>query len=322
MTGKTGWETTADEAIAGLDLHGVNALVTGGTSGIGAETVRVLAGAGARVTLTGRSVEAGYHVVEGIRTRYPEATVRALRLDLADLGAVTKFTKGWDTQLHLLVNNAGTMALPQRQLSPAGHELQFATNHLGHFALAVGLREALAAGASDANAVGALLREARVVSVSSRAHVRAPVDFDDVDFERRPYVPMVAYGQSKTANILFAVEAARRWEADGIAVNAVHPGSIADTNLSRHMPADAAAALHIPGRRRFKTISQGAATTIFVATAPSLRGVSGGYFEDCHLAEPISRDTPDLASCQSGVAWYAQDPNHAQRLWGLSERLI
>jgi NAD(P)-dependent dehydrogenase (short-subunit alcohol dehydrogenase family) len=196
------------------------------------------------------------------------------------------------------------MALPELQRGAAGWELQLATNHLGHYALAVALHDALAAAG-----------RARVVSLSSRGHLRAPVDFDDLGFERRPYDPWVAYGQSKTANVLFAVEAQRRWAPDGITANAVHPGAIADTNLSRHMDPAQLEALRSSGQFTFKTREQGAATTVLVATAPDLEGHGGRYFEDCHEAEVVA--APD-GSETHGVAAYALDPAAAERLWEVS----
>ncbi|MCU1474470.1 SDR family NAD(P)-dependent oxidoreductase [Amnibacterium sp.] len=315
-----GWETAALEAIAGIDLHGISALVTGGTSGIGAETARVLAGAGARVTITGRNLEAGRAVAARIAEEHRDAAVEVAGLELSDPASVAAFASQWAGPLHLLVNNAGIMALPERALSEGGHELQFATNHLGHFVLGTGLRAALAAGAAEAAA--GVLGGARVVSLSSRGHLRAGIDFDDIDFNVRTYDPLIAYGQSKTANVLFAVEAARRWAADGITANAVHPGAILDTGLSRHMPPQTLTGIQATNTQSFKTVGQGAATSIVVATSPALSGVAGRYFEDCQESEVIPEGTPDIASHARGVAWYALDADDANRLWELSTRLV
>ncbi len=312
-----GWETTADEAIAGIDLHGVRALVTGGTSGIGAETGRVLAAAGANVTLTGRNLEAGRAVAARIAKQHPGANVEIVGLELSDPAAVREFAARWTGPLHLLVNNAGIMALPERVVNAGGHELQFATNHLGHFALTAGLHDALAQGATEDAA--AVLGGARIVSLSSRGHLRADIDFDDIDFERRDYDPLIAYGQSKTANVLLAVEAGRRWAAEGITANAVHPGAILETGLSRNMPPQALSNAKATSMQSFKTIAQGAATSIMVATSPSLSGATGRYFEDCQQSETLPEGTPDLAGHPRGVAWYALDPTRAQRLWEISE---
>lgn len=308
-----GWETTADEAIAGIRLDGKRAIVTGASSGIGAETARVLASAGADVTLAVRDPEAG----AAIAGRITEAAgrgggaVHVAPLDLADPASVTAFTGAWTGPLHLLIANAGIMGLPGRQLTPAGWELQFATNHLGHFSLAVGLRAALAAAGG-----------ARVVSLSSRGHLRAPVDFDDVNFTARGYDPLIAYGQSKTANVLFAVEAAKRWADDGVTANAVHPGAIMQTNLSRHMPADLLGNVTAASRQAFKTVGQGAATTIVAATSPALADVTGRYFEDCGESEVLGPEVTDIPARPRGVAWYALDPANAARLWELSQKTL
>ena len=308
-----GWETTADEAIAGIRLDGVRAVVTGASSGIGAETARVLASVGADVTLAVRDREAGARVAERITAEAASAggTARVAVLDLADLTSVGAFTGSWAGPLHLLVNNAGVMALPERQLTATGWEMQFATNHLGHFALAAGLHGALASAGG-----------ARVVSLSSRGHLRAPVDFDDVNFTTRAYDPLIAYGQSKTANVLFAVEAARQWADDGITANAVHPGAIMETNLSRHMPAQLLGNVQATSRQAFKTVGQGAATTIVAATSPRLANVTGRYFEDCNEAEVIGPEDADIPAHSRGVAWYALAPGNAARLWELSQKAV
>jgi NAD(P)-dependent dehydrogenase (short-subunit alcohol dehydrogenase family) len=315
-----GSDSTAAEVIEGINLHDKRAIVTGGSSGIGVETARALASAGAEVTLAVRDTTAGERTAAEIRAATGNRDVGVGRLDLADLRSVASFVSDWDGPLHLLINNAGVMALPELTLTPEGSELQFATNHLGHFALALGLHDALAAAG-----------DARLVSLSSRGHLRSPVVFEDVNFGSRPYEPWLAYGQSKTANILFAVEATRRWAVDGITANAVHPGAIAETNLSRHMNADELATLRQSGTFRFKTTGQGAATSVLVATTPLLEGVGGRYFEDCNEApvlEPTSPGTPsqDPGSYrpmqQGGVAAYALDPENASRLWELSLAML
>jgi NAD(P)-dependent dehydrogenase (short-subunit alcohol dehydrogenase family) len=316
-TSGVGWATTAEEAIAGIDLHGVRALVTGGTSGIGAETGLALAAAGAQVTLTGRNLEVGRTVVARIIDQHPSADVSVVGLELSDPASVREFVAHWEGSLHLLVNNAGIMALPERVVNADGHELQFATNHLGHFALTTGLHAALAQGASEDAA--AVLGGARIVSLSSRGHLRADIDFDDIDFARRAYDPLIAYGQSKTASILLAAEAGRRWAADGITANAVHPGVVVETGLFRNMPAQALDNVRAIGGKFLKTVAQGAATSVVVATSPNLIGVSGHYFEDCQQSETLPEGTPDLASHPRGVAWYALDPARARRLWEISE---
>jgi NAD(P)-dependent dehydrogenase (short-subunit alcohol dehydrogenase family) len=305
ITTPFGAQSTAAEVIAGIDLTGRRAIVTGGASGIGVETARTLADAGAEVTLAVRNVEVGVRTAEDIVASTGNKEVLVSPLDLADPASVAAFTTNWDGPLHILVNNAGVMALPDLQLTPRGWEMQLATNHLGHFALALGLQKALAAAGG-----------ARIVSLSSRGHLRSPVIFDDLNFTARRYDPWLAYGQSKTANVLFAVEATKRWASDGITANAVHPGAIAATNLSRHMDPEALAGLRASGMFSYKTIEQGAATSVLVATSPLLEGVGGRYFEDCH--EAVVLDPGAVETSGSGVAPYALDPEAAARLWRVS----
>ncbi|WP_040872170.1 SDR family NAD(P)-dependent oxidoreductase [Nocardia exalbida] len=298
-------ESTAAEVIAGIDLTGRRAVVTGGSSGIGIETARALAGAGAEVTLAVRNLEAGRRTAADIAGTTGNERVLVASLDLSDQASVAAFVAGWDGPLHMLINNAGVMAAPLTR-TPQGWEMQFATNHLGHFALATGLHGALAAAGG-----------ARVVSVSSSAHHRSPVVFDDIHFERRPYDPWSAYGQSKTANVLFAVEATRRWAEDGITVNALMPGGIR-TNLQRHVSDEELAQLRAAAggaRMMWKTPEQGAATSVLVATSPLLDGVGGRYFEDCGEAEV------GVLSARNGVAAYALDPDAAARLWRVSSEM-
>ncbi|MEN3356034.1 MAG: hypothetical protein V7637_16 [Mycobacteriales bacterium] len=300
-------ESTAADVIAGIDLTGRRVVVTGGASGIGIETARALAGAGAEVTLAVRNPEAGAATVEDIIGSTGNKQVLVAPLDLADPASVAAFVAGWEGPLHILVNNAGVMAAPETRTS-RGWELQFATNHLGHFALASGLHGALAAAGG-----------ARVVSVSSAAHLRSPVVFDDIHFRERAYEPWLAYGQSKTANVLFAVEAARRWAGDGIFVNALHPGGIR-TNLQRYVSDEELARLraaiaHGPAPA-WKTPEQGAATSVLVATSPLLDGIGGRYFEDCNEAGPNQPDS------RRGVAAYALDPAAAERLWQVSTETL
>jgi NAD(P)-dependent dehydrogenase (short-subunit alcohol dehydrogenase family) len=318
ITTPFGAQSTAAEVIDGIDLSGKRAIVTGGSSGIGVETARALASAHAQVTLAVRSVEAGQRKAEDIMESTGNKQVQVVQLDLADQASIARFVAGWAGPLDLLINNAGMMGLPYLQLTREGWEMQFATNHLGHFALALGLRDALAVG-----------RDARIVSLSSVGHRRSLVIFDDVNFTSRPYDLGLAYGQSKTANVLFAVEATRLWTSDGITANAVHPGTIAVTNLSRHLASDISAALAASApyakifdesQVRFKTMEQGAATSVCVATAPQLDGIGGRYFEDCNEAAVLDPNAPNTTI--SGVADYALDPANAKRLWELSIALL
>ncbi|MFF4229662.1 SDR family NAD(P)-dependent oxidoreductase [Streptomyces sp. NPDC001820] len=307
-----GAHTTAAEVIDGVDLHGRRAVVTGASSGIGVETARALAAAGADVTLAVRDTDAGARVAARLEAELPPTSgnLTVGRLDLADRSTVETFVAAWVGPLHILVNNAGVMAFPELTRTPDGREMQFAVNHLGHFALAVGLRPALAA--ADG---------ARIVSVSSIGHLFSPVVFDDLDYRFRPYDPWTSYGQSKTANILFAVGAAERWADDGITVNALMPGSIADTSLARHMGAEQLAGfiettgLVLPPQ---KTVEQGAATSVLLAASPMVDGVTGRYFEDCAQAAPVT----ERAGAIAGVAPYALDRENAARLWAVSEHLV
>ena len=301
-----GAESTAAAVIAGIDLTGRRAVVTGGASGIGVETARALAGAGAEVTIAVRNVEAGDRTAADITATTGNDRVLVAPLDLADRASVAAFVDAWDGPLHILVNNAGVMASPLTR-TPEGWEMQFATNHLGHFALTTGLHKALASAGS-----------ARVVSVSSSGHHRSPVVFDDIHFERREYEPWAAYGQSKTANVLFAVETTKRWVDDGITANALMPGGI-QTNLQRYVsPAalDRMRAAAGGADLKWKTAEQGAATSILCATSPLLDGIGGRYFEDCHEAEV------DVLSARHGVASYALDGEAAERLWDVSEDML
>jgi NAD(P)-dependent dehydrogenase (short-subunit alcohol dehydrogenase family) len=307
ITTPFGFDSTAAEVIAGVDLGGKRAIVTGGSSGIGVETARALASAGAEVTIAVRDMKAGAGTATAITA---DTAVQIAKLDLADPRSVAAFVAGWKGPLDLLINNAGVMAVPDLQLTSQGWELQFATNHLGHFALAVGLHTSLAAAESGA----------RIVSLSSRAHLRSPLIFDDVNFASRAYDPMLAYGQSKTANVLFAVEANRRWRDDGITANAVHPGAIATTNLSRYLDPAYLEQLRASGTYRFKTAEQGAATSVLVASSRQLTGIGGRYFEDCNESPVVESDSPQNA--EAGVAAYAVDPVNAERLWELSEAAL
>jgi NAD(P)-dependent dehydrogenase (short-subunit alcohol dehydrogenase family) len=306
ITTPFGFESTAAEVLDGIDLTGRRAIVTGGASGIGIETARALAGAGAEVTLAVRDPAAGRRTADDIIATTGNKQVLVAELDLADQTSVAALAAAWDGPLHILVNNAGVMASPETR-TPEGWELQFATNHFGHFALATRLHGALAA-ADDA----------RVVSVSSSAHLRSGIVFDDIHFRERPYEAWSAYGQSKTANVLFAVEAAKRWAADGITVNALMPGAI-HTNLQRHVSEeeiDRARAAAGGGGPRWKTPQQGAATSVLLATSPLLAGVGGRYFEDCNEAEPNRPGT------RHGVAAHALDPEAAARLWQVTAQTL
>jgi NAD(P)-dependent dehydrogenase (short-subunit alcohol dehydrogenase family) len=307
-----GATTTAAEVIDGVDLHGRRAVVTGASSGIGVETARALAAAGADVTLAVRDTDAGARVAARLESELPSDAGRLSvnRLDLADRSTVAAFAAAWQGPLHILVDNAGVMAPQELTHTPDGRELQFAVNHLGHFALATALHPALAAA-----------QGARIVSVASIGHLFSPVIFDDLDYRFRPYDPWTSYGQSKTANILFAVAAAERWAADGITANALMPGNVADTSLARHIDMQqvtdliTSGALALPPQ---KTVQQGAATSVLLAASPTVNGITGHYFEDCAQAHPVTERSGAVA----GVAPYALDRDNANRLWSISEAFI
>jgi NAD(P)-dependent dehydrogenase (short-subunit alcohol dehydrogenase family) len=299
ITTPFGFHSTASEVLRGVDLTGKHAIVTGGASGIGLETSRALANAGAEVTLAVRRPEAAQEMAVELRRSGPGG-VQVATLDLTDLESVHRFAMQWRGPLHMLVNNAGVMALPDLQTTPQGWELQFATNFLGHFALVKALHESLKAA-----------KGARIVSLSSSAQLLGPVVFDDLHFRFRAYEPFAAYAQAKTACVLMAVEATRRWQHEGIFANAVHPGAIA-TNLQKHT-----GGLKTPLERR-KTPEQGAATSVLLAASPLLEGIGGRYFEDGNEALVVERRTADY----TGVAPYAVDAANAQRLWEVASQLI
>jgi NAD(P)-dependent dehydrogenase (short-subunit alcohol dehydrogenase family) len=302
-----GFNTTASEVLDGVDLSGKRAVVTGAASGIGVETARALADVGAAVTLAVRDTTKGGEVAAEIATSTGNDQVDVGALELTDPASIDAFAGAWSGPLHILINNAGVMALPERTLSH-GQETQFATNHLGHFRLAVGLHDALAA--ADG---------ARIVSVSSSAHLRSPVVFDDLNYSFLQYDGWAAYGQSKTANILFAVGVGQRWADDGIIANSLMPGSIR-TGLQRHIDQE----WYERVREQLKDVmpvkspQQGAATSVLLAASPLTEGISGRYFEDVTEAEVVHER--DLGT--RGVAAYALDPANAERLWDVSLGLI
>jgi len=296
-----GFHSTTDDIIKGVDLTGKRAIVTGGASGIGIETVRALAIAGAEVTIAVRNIEVGKNVADEIIATTGNSKIEVAQLDLSDFNSINVFAKKWEGVLDILINNAGVMAIPDLEKTSDGIEMQFMTNYLGHFALSVRLHDAL----KSANS-------ARIVVVSSSGHLFSPVVFDDINFLFRPYDALLSYGQSKTACILFSVAATERWLKDGITVNALNPGAIL-TNLQKHVGGKLRSApdLH-------KTPKQGAATSILLATSPLLENVGGHYFEDCNEVETVTK-RPDN---YKGVAFYALDKANADHLWNLSMNMI
>jgi NAD(P)-dependent dehydrogenase (short-subunit alcohol dehydrogenase family) len=308
FTTSFGMRATAAEILAGVDLAGRRMIVTGGSSGLGTETVRALAGAGARVTIATRNPAAAKPVLE----EFPDT--EAVALDLADLVSVRAFCDGWEGPVDAVVANAGVMMLPTRQVNAQGWEMHLATNYLGHFALVTGLHRALLAA-----------EKPRVVVLSSNANVVTDFDFDDPQFERRPYDPLLSYAQSKTAAALLGVGISRRWAADGISANVCAPGTI-HTNLTRHLDQATAKAYGIVDDEGnlitpdyYKTPEQGAATSVLLAASPLLDGVTGRYFEDNQEAEMVDGGPHLLAAGRDKllgvVAGWSMDPATADRLW-------
>jgi NAD(P)-dependent dehydrogenase (short-subunit alcohol dehydrogenase family) len=297
-----GARTTADEVLVDIDLSGRKALVTGGYSGIGLETTRALAKAGAHVVVPARRPDSAREQLAGIEG------VVVDELDLGDLASVAAFADRFletDRTLDVVIDSAGIMATPETRVGP-GWEAQFATNHLGHFALVNRLWPAISDGA-------------RIVSVSSTGHLRTGIRWDDIDFEHGDYDKWTAYGQAKSANALFAVQLDALGQESGVRAFAVHPGGIL-TPLQRHLPLEEQVALgwlNEDGTTKdpsmFKSPEQGAATQVWAATSPQLDGMGGVYLEDCDIAEPHVEDGP-----RRGVARHAIDPEQAQRLWALS----
>lgn len=312
-----GSETTADEALKGVDLSNKVAVVTGATSGIGTETARALAAVGARVVITARDAMKAEAVLATLREAVPEGKFDFITMDLGSLKSVRNAAADLlrrFSRIHLLINNAGVMATPFGRTED-GFETQFGVDHLGHFVFTNIIVPALIAAAP-----------ARIVCLSSAAHLRTDILWDDVNFERAPYEKFLAYGQAKTANMLFAVALDRRLASRGVRAYGVHPGAI-NTGLGRHMTqADIEATMKWRNRREAETktpssglqrksISQGAASSVWAATSSELEHTGGVYIQDCRIA-------PQNAPGQMGVNAYALDPISAERLWSISEKMV
>lgn len=306
--------TDAKDVVADIDLGGRTAIVTGGATGIGIETARALALAGADVMLAVRNLEAGEAAAADINASIGDDRVIVGKLDLSDLASVAAFVTAWgDQPLNILVNNAGVMACPLAYTTD-GLEMQVGTNHFGHFLLGVGLARALMNGEEEG-------RTARVVSLSSIGHRRSGVNFEDIHYRERAYDKWESYGQAKTANSLFAVGFHRRFADLGVTANAVMPGGIM-TPLQRHLPQEEMVAMgwmDADGNVRagFKTPSQGASTSVWAAVGPELEGVGGLYLENCGQAPPFDAANPFV-----GVMPHALDPEAADRLWAVSEETV
>lgn len=305
-----GHSSTADDVLAGKDLSGLTVFITGANSGLGQETARAMAACGAQVVLAGRDQAKLDASVAAIRAAQPGAQLETIICDLGSLASIRACgdaARARFTKIDLLINNAGVMACPLMHTDD-GFEMQFGTNHLGHFALTAELLPLIEAGNAK-----------RIVNLSSRGHHMGPVDLDDPNYTDRAYDPWSSYGQSKTANILFTVGLEARYASCGIHAYAVHPGGI-ETNLGRHMTQDMRDALMAritknDGGFAWKTIPQGAATSCWAATAPELEGKGGVYCEDSHVA------AVDNESSGGGVRSYALDPAGAERLWTISEQM-
>lgn len=309
MTRRFGIDSTAEEVAQGIDLTGKTAVVTGVSAGLGIETARVLASRGAKVVCVARDKEKTEKAVAGLRAADPKGDFEIALLDLSDLESVRR---GADEiakrfpKIQFLINNAGVMACPLSR-TKEGLDLQLGTNHLGHYVLTARLLPQILAGAPS-----------RIINLSSGGHRMSPLRVEDPLFERDPYDKWAAYGQAKTANILFSLFLDDRFKDRGVRAFAVHPGAI-HTELGRHLSPDDFKAMM--GRRvqaepmKFKQVPQGAATSVWAATAPELEGKGGVYCEDCGIAEPIR--SPD-ASC--GVMPWALDREAAKQLIALSEK--
>ncbi|MEM7464821.1 MAG: SDR family NAD(P)-dependent oxidoreductase [Pseudomonadota bacterium] len=296
-------DTTTDEVLEGIDLTGKTVVITGGTSGLGQESARVMAGKGAKVIITGRNMDKARSVADEI-----DGDLTVEELELGSFDSIKAFAQrilAAHPKIDILINNAGVMACPYAETSD-GFELQFGSNHLGHFLMTKLLMPALGEGS-------------RVVSLSSAAHQFAPVMFDDIGFKSTDYDKWAAYGQSKTANSLFAIGLNKRLKGKGSEAFSVHPGVI-ETELARHMTEEDmemfAAGIE-SGAIPVKTVPQGAATQVYAATAPELDGKGGAYLADVQIA-PMEEDTENF----SKVRPYAIDEEAAEKLWVISEEMI
>jgi NAD(P)-dependent dehydrogenase (short-subunit alcohol dehydrogenase family) len=315
MTHSFGATSTTDEVLQGIDLTDKRVLVTGVSAGLGVETARSLAAHGAQVVGAARDLSKAKRATESVRSQAVRGgSLQLVQLDLASLESVRRCADellAAGKPFDVIIANAGVMACPEGA-TVDGFETQLGTNHLGHFVLV--------------NRIASLLRQgSRLVNLSSAGHRYSDVDLDDPNFKRSPYAEFVAYGRSKTANVLFAVEFDRRHRARGVRATAVHPGGI-QTELSRHMSPGASQKLiaEINASRpkgappfSYKSIPQGAATSVWAACVADAEAIGGRYCEDCHVAEIAS--APGL---RAGVQPYALDPERAQALWKKSEEWV
>jgi NAD(P)-dependent dehydrogenase (short-subunit alcohol dehydrogenase family) len=315
ITSPFGAKSTAREVVAGHDLSGRVAIVTGAATGIGVETAWALAEVGAEVIIAVRKPELGEDIANQINAGVGVKRVSFGMLDLSSFEAIRHFAHRWgDRPVDLLINNAGVMACPLARTAD-GLEMQIGTNHFGHFLLSVLLAPNLVAGAKASG------KASRLVSLSSIGHRRSGIHFEDPNYNERPYDKWEAYGQAKTANSLFAVGFDKRFRDQGVNANAVMPGGIM-TPLQRHMSLDEQRAMgwldeNDKPREGFKTTEQGAATSVWAAVGDELDGVGGLYLEDCNQAVPWNQERP-----WNGVMPHALDPEAAERLWDLSVKTV
>ena len=311
ITSPFGNFTPAREVVAGHDLSGKVAIVTGSASGIGVETARALAEAGAEVVLAVRNAVAGAEVAADIAKTAKGPKPRVELVDLSDFASIRAFGQRWGAKpLNILINNAGVMACPQTYTAD-DLEMQIGTNHFGHYLFSLQLAQRLVQGAQASGS------ESRLVALSSIAHRMSAVDFDDPHYRTRPYQKWQAYGQAKTANSLFSVGFHQRFKDRGVMANAVMPGGIM-TPLQRHLPREEMIAMGWMDEAGkvadgFKTTEQGASTSVWAAVGPELTGIGGLYLENCAEAVPATTDNRFV-----GVEPWALDAEAAEKLWDLS----
>ena len=308
-------KTNADEITNGIDLNEKIAIVTGGYSGIGLETTRELVASGAKVIIPAKRTEVAVQNLEGIVSKE-----NIVEMDLGNLNSVKKFTEDFKEsfgKLDLLINNAGIMACPETRIGN-GWESQFAVNHIGHFLLTKELMDTMAENDS-----------ARFISLSSSAHSLTGILWDDIHFQNNPYDKWMAYGQSKTASSLIAIEFHRRMVDKGVSGFSVHPGGIL-TPLQRYLQKDEMVALgwmdengspSEMAKNFFKTTSQGASTTLWCATSSSLNGIGGVFCEDCDIAKR-KNEVDESLQRYFGVADWAVDTEEASKLWDMTEKML
>jgi NAD(P)-dependent dehydrogenase (short-subunit alcohol dehydrogenase family) len=314
-------ETTALEVIKGINLNGYKVIVTGSSSGLGVETVRALAKAGANCVMAVRDVNKGKDIAQEIIKTTTNKNIQIEKLELDSIASVNSFVDRFlatQCPLHILINNAGVMATP-KSYTRDGFETQFGVNHLGHFALTLGLLPALKKAAKLTG------KYSRVINLSSTGHVMSNVDFDDVNFKHREYDEFVAYGQSKTANILFSVGLTNRYVHEGIVSNAVQPGAIM-TNLQRHMSKEEWVKrgwIDENGKIawKFRSVEAGAATTVWAASSPYLEGKGGLCLENCDISKR-EKNVANILRNRFGYMDYAVDEKNCEKLWKLSEELL